>query len=335
MPKLFAPIQVGSLTVKNRVAFAPTGTGYAHPNGSVSDQNLCHYAARSKGGAGWITIEHGLVNFRYYKNGRIFTYDQEGYTAGLHDLAEAIHAFGAVAVVQLSLGVGRQSSSRRTGCELVSASPIPYLIEKGSVSRGFTAFEGTMGEVPRELSIQEIRELEESFVESADRIKRVGFDGIEIHGAHGYLLSSFPSPRTNQRQDEYGGSLENRLRLPLNLIEKTRQALGKNFLLGYRISGDEHVQGGLTLSDTVEIVKILADRGLDFIHLSSGTYEALKYLIPDKEGVILPEAIAIKEAVRIPVICPNIHDPQKARKAIEDGQIDMVSLSRPLLADPE
>ncbi|MCX5909017.1 MAG: hypothetical protein NTY64_18050, partial [Deltaproteobacteria bacterium] len=211
MAHLFDPIQVGTFQVKNRIVFAASGTGYAHHDGSVSDQNLCHYVARAKGGAGWITIEHGLVNDRYSNQGRLLAYHRESFTVGLRDLVETIHAFGALAVVQLSVGVGRQSSSRRTGTELVSASPLPYRIEKGSAPRGLKHFEGQVGEVPRELSTAEVRELEKAFVEAADRIRRVGFDGIEIHGAHGYLLASFLSPRTNGRRDEYGGSIEGRL----------------------------------------------------------------------------------------------------------------------------
>lgn len=140
MAQLFQSIQVGPFRVKNRIVFAATGTGYAHHNGSFSDQNLCHYVARAKGGAGWITIEHGFVNYRYSKQGRILAYDQESFTVGLRDLVEAIHFSGALAVVQLSLGVGRQSTSRRTGSELVSASPIIHdpqavrrAIEEGKV----------------------------------------------------------------------------------------------------------------------------------------------------------------------------------------------------------
>jgi len=335
MSKLFEPLQIGAYTVKNRIAFAPTGTGYVHPDGTVSDQNICHYVARAKGGAGWITIEHGLCTYTHMPSGTILAYHKESYTAGLGNLVEAIHAFGALAVVQLSLGLGRQTDTRRTGTELVSASPIPYRIKKGTAPRGLKHFEGKQGEVPRELSTEEVQELEKAFVECAERIKRVGFDGIEIHGAHGYLLASFLSPLTNHRKDEYGGSLENRLRLPLNLIRKTRQAVGKGFILGFRISGDEHVKGGLNLQNTVEIAKILSESGLGFIHLSSGIIESLKYMIPDKEGVMLPEAEEIKKAIRIPVICPNIHDPNEARRAVEQERIDMVSLSRPLLADPE
>lgn len=115
----------------------------------------------------------------------------------------------------------------------------------------------------------------------------------------------------------------------------SRQALGPDFLLGLRISGDEHVEGGLALGDNVAIAKILAGHGLDFIHLSSGSVEAMKYMFPEEDAVMLPEAEAMKKALPIPVICPNIHDPERARRAVEEGQVDMVSLSRPLLADPE
>jgi 2,4-dienoyl-CoA reductase-like NADH-dependent reductase (Old Yellow Enzyme family) len=335
MEKLFEPTRVGTKTAKNRLVFAATGTGYAHHNGSVSDQMLCHYSARAKGGAGWITIEHGFVDYRYWKQGRIPAYDQESFTVGLHDLAEVIHSFKALAVVQLSLGVGRQSTAMRAGTELVSASPVPYRVGQGSAPRGLKHFEGVIGEIPRELSTTEVKELEKGFVAAAERIARVGFDGIEIHGAHGYLLSSFLSPLTNRRGDEYGGSLEGRLRLSVHLIQKTRQALGKDFLLGYRISGAEHSPGGLSLEDTVEIAKVFSEAGLDFIHLSSGSIESMKYMIPEEEGVILPEAEGIKKAVAIPVICPNIHDPEKARQALDSGKADFISLSRPLLADPE
>jgi 2,4-dienoyl-CoA reductase-like NADH-dependent reductase (Old Yellow Enzyme family) len=195
--------------------------------------------------------------------------------------------------------------------------------------------EDSTGAAPRELKTAEVEELEELFVESVLRIKTAGFDGVEIHGAHGYLLAEFVSPRTNTRTDKYGGSFENRLTLPRTLIRKLRDRLGPDFVLGYRISGDEHVPGGLTLEDTKEIVPILVAEGLDFIHLSSGCMEAMRYLFPDKEGVILPEAKAIKEVSKVPVICPNIHTPSVAAQAVAEGQADMVSLCRSLIADPE
>ena len=173
------------------------------------------------------------------------------------------------------------------------------------------------------------------FRDSALCIKRAGFYGIEIHGAHGYLLAEFVSPLSNLRKDKYGGSFEKRLTLPRNLIRLVREHVGSDFILGYRISGDEHVAGGLSLNETKKILPILVNGALDFIHLSSGCMEALKYLYPEEEGVILPEAKAIKEVAEVPVICPNIHSPSLAAKIIDRGWADMVSLSRALIADPD
>lgn len=334
--KLFEPLKIGHLEVKNRIAFAPTGMGSAGPEGSITDQSICHYTARAKGGAGLIIVEHSLCTLKHWKAGvPILCFHSSNTMMWMKDLADAIHSFGAKAVVQLSLGLGKQTSPKVTGMELVSASPRPYFIPEGSAPRGLRHLEGVRGEVPRELTAEEVRELEGEFVSAAARIKKAGFDGVEIHGAHGYLLADFISPLVNGRDDIYGGSFEKRLTLPLNLIRKTREKTGQKFLVGFRISGDEHIAGGLTLKDNLRLVPILAGAGLDYIHLSSGRREALKSLFPEKEGVILAEAEAIKGTVDIPVICPNFHTPSFAEKAVQENRVDMVSLSRSLLADPE
>ena len=330
---LFEPIKIGSVTAKNRIAFAPTGMGRAAPDGSVTDQTLCNYVARSRGGAGWITVEHSLCTDRYGVGLLCFHSDRQ--LLGLRELSEAIHAFGAKAIVQLGLGFGRQGNPVRQGAGLVAPSLMPYRIEPGSTPRGLKWMDGSTGATPRELTTSEVENLEELYADSAGRIKKAGFDGIEIHGAHGYLLAQFVSPRTNTRTDRYGGSFEKRLSLPVNIIRKVRKRLGPDFVLGYRISGDEHTPGGLDLEDTKRIVPVLVEEGLDFIHLSSGCMEALKHLCPEEEGMILPEAIALKKVSRAPVICPNIHTPGLARKVINEGLVDMVSMSRQLIADPE
>ncbi len=334
--KLFEPIVIGSMEVKNRIAFAPTGMGTARSDGSVSDQGICHYAARAKGGAGLIIVEHSLCTLRHWRAGvPLVSFHSANSLVAARDLADAIHSFGAKAVVQLSLGLGRQASPKAAGTQLVGASSIPYHVLKGSTPRGLRHLEGVTGATPRELAAEEVAELEEEFISAAGRVKKAGFDGIEIHGAHGYLLADFISPLTNKRTDAYGGSFEKRLTLPLNLIRKTRKKVGDRFVLGFRISGDEHVEGGLALQDTLGVVSVLAEAGLDYIHLSSGRQDALKFLFPDAEGVILPEAEAVKKAVKVPVICPNIHDPLLAEKVVEEGRVDVLSLSRALLADPE
>lgn len=333
--KLFEPVRIGKLDVKNRVAFAPTGMGTAGPNGEITDQSLCHYIARAKGGAGWITVEHSLATDKHIK-GTLGFYSNLNFR-GMWELSHAVHAFGAAVVVQLSVGLGAQwFVGDRTDIELVAPSPIPFRVPEGSICRGFADWDGMEGEMPRELPTEEVEELEDHFVQTALRIQRAGFDGIEIHGAHGYLLAAFISPLSNQRNDKYGGSFEKRLTLPLNLYRKTREATGEDFAIGFRISGDEHVEGGLTIEDTCRIAAVLENEGIDFIHLSSGRYEALNYLFPDDEGLILSEARAVKQAVdKVPVICPNVHTPSLAEHAILEGMTDVVSLCRGLLADPE
>ena len=167
--------------------------------------------------------------------------------AGMYELARTIKAFGAAAVVQLSLGLGREPSP-----ELDPFGPSAVAVElaPGSMPKGLKLFEGFTSPPPKPLTVEEIEELVNLFIASALRIQNAGFDGIEIHGAHGYALAGFLSPHANQRTDKYGGSFEKRMTLALDLIRKTRQAVGDDFILGFRISGDEHITGGRTLAET-------------------------------------------------------------------------------------
>jgi 2,4-dienoyl-CoA reductase-like NADH-dependent reductase (Old Yellow Enzyme family) len=191
------------------------------------------------------------------------------------------------------------------------------------------------GETARPLTAEEIEELIRSAIRAARALKTAGFDGVELHGAHGYLLAEFVSPLFNQRQDEYGGSFEKRLTLSLRLIEGIRREAGDRFIIGYRQSGDEHVAGGLDLTTSVQVAQRLEAAGINYFHLSSGCSQALYWSFPDREGLLLPEAEAFKKALKIPVICPNVHRPDTAVKALEQGKTDVVSLSRSLLADPK
>jgi len=332
---LFKPITIGNLEVKNRIALAPTAMASCTIEGNPTDQNICHYAARAKGEVGWITIEHTVAQ-NLYSTGlpRILCLHDDRQVGEWADLAEAIHRAGARAVVQLSLGIGRQGSNRWDGKDLVAPSPINYIVAEGSAPKQMKGIEGRSSRTPRALSTEEIKNLIDLFVSAAGIIKNAGFDGIEIHGAHGYLLAQFLSPLSNQRDDEYGGDFDRRMRLPRDVIGKTRNALGDDFVIGYRISGDEHTDGGITLEDTLEIVPLLVAEGLDFIHLSSGWNGALRWMFPKREGVILEEAEEVKKVSKVPVICPNFHDPETADRALKDGKIDLVSLSRALIADP-
>lgn len=320
--------------MKNRIAFAPTGMAQGGPNGEVTDQNLCHYVARAQGGAGLIVVEHTLITYKYSK-GPLGMYDNSSFR-GWWEISHAIHHYGARVVVQLGLGHGAQTSTtRRPDIVLVAPSDVPLRIGEGTSPVGFKAWEGTTWETPRPLTIPEIVALEDAFVAAAQRAQRAGFDGVELHGAHGYLLSSFLSPYSNKRTDEYGGSFEKRLTLGKNLIRKTRAAAGKDFIVGLRLSAQEHIEGGYNLNEGCKIAEALAKEGLDYIHASTGRFESMKYTLPKEEGAILPEAAALKKAVSIPVICPNIHTPETGEQALKEGLVDAISLSRGLIADPE
>ena len=334
-PHLFEPTTIGNLQVKNRIALAPTAMGTCTIDGDITDQVICHYVARAKGEVGWITIEHTIAQNAYsIALPRILLLYDDRQVGEWAALARAVKSCGAKAIVQLSLGAGRQGSNRWDDKDLVAPSAIEYTIAEGSAPKPMKGVEGRSSKTPRALTTVEVERLEDLFVAAARIVKNAGFDGLEIHGAHGYLLAQFVTPLSNQREDAYGGDFDKRLTLPLNIIRKTRAALGDKFTIGYRISGDEHTPGGLTLEDTLRIVPILVDEGLDFVHLSSGWNGALRYMFPEQEGVILEEASEVKKVSSVPVLCPNFHDPETAENTLKEGMVDMVSLSRALIADP-
>ena len=332
--RLAEPFSIGTVEVKNRIAFAPANMGHAGPNGEVTDQALCHYVCRAQGGAGLIVVEHALVTWDYSKSA-FGMYDDLGLRAWW-ELAHAIRHYGSRAVVQLGLGHGPQTSrARRPDADVVGPSGGAERIPEGSACAGFRDWEGTGWDAPRPLAEWELVRLEDRFVAAAERARRVGFDGVEIHGAHGYLLNSFLSPRSNRRTDAYGGSFEKRLTLARNVVRKTREALGPDFVIGLRLSAQQHVEGGYGLEEGCRIARAVAEEGLDYIHTSTGGLQALRAMLPDEEGGLLPEAAALKKAVEIPVLCPNIHTPAAGEAALREGLVDAVSPCRALIADPE
>ncbi|OGW17266.1 MAG: hypothetical protein A3G93_09425 [Nitrospinae bacterium RIFCSPLOWO2_12_FULL_45_22] len=334
LEKLFEPIKIKNLPIENRICYAPTGKAHCTEDGhQVTDQAICYYVARAKGGTGLLIVEACIALPKYAWLGRILGCWDDSQLAGLRNLAEAIHAAGAKAVVQVTLGLGSQAMFPIKG-EVVAPSDVPSRIGKGTAPRGLGFMDGVVGTTPRPLTKEEIVELEDAYVAGAERIKKAGFDGIEVHGCHGYLIAEFISPYSNKRQDEYGGSFENRLRLAKNLLHKTREKVGADFIIGFRMSGDEHIEGGYNIEEGQRIAKELEKAGVDYIHMSSGRYEVWNRMFPDEEGTMLDDTKAIKQAVGIPVICPNIHNPLTGEKALQKGIVDMISLSRGLIADP-
>jgi NAD(H)-dependent 7beta-hydroxy-3-oxo-delta4-cholenoic acid oxidoreductase len=323
---LFTPIRIGSLEIKNRIALPPMTLGYGVPEGTVSQKHINYYEARAQGGAGLIITEaacvhagrkYGLVPLGLYDDMQIRSWSE---------LAEAVHRHGAKLGVQL-MDPGPESIMMLTGLRPVGPSPV--------VGRGL------FREVPRELSIDEIQAIVEDFAEATRRAKEAGLDAVEIHAAHGYaLVGSFLSPFFNKRTDRYGGSLEGRLRLLLEIIDAIRARVGGDFPIIVRMSGDERRTGGRTLQESQFIARILVEAGVDALEVSGGTVPTVFWAVVPPSGTPLALnaefAQAMKQVVDVPVICVGrINSPRIAEFLLETGRTDLVSMGRALHADPE
>lgn len=320
--RLFEEGRVGRMTVKNRIVMPPMATNYAGPSGEPTERLISYYAERAKGGAGLIIVENVQVKYPQGKNVACqLRLDKNKYVPGFQELAEAAHAHQARIFIQIH-HAGRQYHDIE-GEEGVAPSGIP---------------DGFLQQPVRALTPEEIQDLVERFSETALRAKMAGMDGVEFHGAHGYLINEFMSPHTNQRIDEWGGTFERRMRFPLKIIERTREKVGPRFPLSFRFSADEFVPGGITLDDAKEIARYLEDAGVDVLHVSSGIYESMPRILEPMrfaEGWRSYLAAEIKKAVKIPVITVGqIRSPEVAERILEEGLADFVALGRTLIADP-
>lgn len=321
--KLFEPGKIGRMEVKNRIVFPPCTTNFAGPAGEVTDRLIKYYAERARGGAGLIIIENTQVKYPEGKNVSCqLRLDNDKYVAGYQELAEAVHLYGA-RVFQQVHHAGRQVHNTE-GVQPVAPSAIPC---------GFL-------QIPvKELTSDEIWDLVERFSETALRVKKAGMDGVEFHGAHGYLIGQFMSPHTNQRIDEWGGTFERRMKFLGEIIKRTRLKVGPDFPLCLRYSADEFVPGGLTLEDGKNIALMAEAAGIDVLDVSCGIYESMHTLLEPmrfQEGWRTYIADEIKKLVKIPVITVGqIKTPAFANKVLKEGKADFVALGRPLIADPE
>ena len=332
---IFEPMNIGEIQLDNRIALAPTYVGMGDETGMVTDQQLCYYYTRATGGVGLVIVEITGVTGRFaFIAGRGLGAASDRSIPGLRDLARVIHWGGAKAFIQLAPGHGAQAMRHHKRRPLVGPSDVPALIQGDGLPKTLQGIAKTSPERPRPLEVEEIIGLKEAMVRAAVRAKRAGFDGIEVHGAHGYLLCQFTSPYYNRRTDDYGGSPEKRWRLSLETIHGIKETVGKRFVVGYRFSAREWIPGGLDLPESIEMAKALQGAGADYLSVSQGCYGAATHLFPAGEGAITEDAAAIRDAVSIPVMCPNFQDPDRVAEAISNGSVDLAALSRPLLADP-
>jgi len=324
MGKLFEPIKIGTMKLRNRIVMPPMGTNFASEDGFVTKRLVNYHVERAKGGVGLIIVEGAYVEPRGKGSVRQLAVDHDNKVSGLKELAASIQANGAKAALQLFHG-GRQSHSLIIGTQPVSASEV---------------FCRTTQETPRALTIEEIQDVIEAFAEGVRRTKAAGFDAVEIHGAHGYLINQFLSPLTNKRTDKYGRDVKDRTRFLLEILKLARDKVGSNYPILCRINGDDYIEGGLTLEETKEIAQMLEAAGVDALHISGGIYDSpvpvgtAPMAVP--RGHMVHLAAGIKRVVSVPVIAVGrINDPELAEKILQEGKADLISMGRALLADPE
>ena len=322
LDKLFSPFSIGTLKMQNRIVMPPMATHYATAGGFVTERQIAYYVERAKGGVGYITIEHTGILQQGKASPNMLLISTDEHASGIEKLIGAVHGVGGKIIVQIN-HAGRQTVSAVTGSPIVGPSPIPC---------------PTRDEIPRELSLGEIKDIIEAFSVAAQRVKEAGADGVELHMAHGYLICSFLSPFSNQRADQYGGDIQGRARFAVEVLRSVRNRVGPDFPIICRLSGDEYVDGGLKIEETREIAKILEKEGADALHVSACNAASVYLNHPSyyvEEGVFVHLARAIKSEVHIPVTTVGrIRTPVMADQIIRDGKADLVSMGRALIADP-
>ena len=321
-PNIFEPLTVKRTTIRNRIAMTPMGTNYGEANGEMSNRHMNYYSLRAKGGVGLIILENANIEYPVGSNGTSqIRIDHDSYMPRYYQLVESLHKDGATVAIQIN-HAGASASSARTGVETVSSSDVP-------TKAG--------GEIPRPMTKEEILTTVKKYAEAARRIQAIGFDAIEIHCGHSYLMSQFISPYYNKRTDEFGGSVENRLRFPRMVLEAVRKEVGPWFPIIVRVSAEERVPGGNTLEDTLEYLEYL-DEFVDMYDVSCGLNPSLQYQI---DSNFLPDgwrsymSRAVKDKFGKPVInTGNYRDPKTVEKVLESGDVDIVGMGRGLIADP-
>lgn len=321
---LFQPIQIGKLKLKNRMVFPPMNTNYSNENGAPMELMMDYYARRAKGGAGLVVVESTTIDPTSRNHGAQSQFSDTSYIPLYSKLVDKVHRYGAKVAIELT-HFGADGTVSSGGLE-----PAPSNV----TSRGAQY-------AVREMTIDDIHAMQKQYVQAVVNAKSAGFDAVTFHAAHGNIMPEFFSTLYNKRTDWYGGSLENRARFAREIVEQTRAAVGPNFPLIMRISGDEYIEGGRTIEETVEICRIMEKAGIDCFDVSGGIqasyiFSIAPYNLPGLHGFMMPSAKAIKEAVSVPVIgVGGVRDPELAEKFLEEGYADLIALGRSFIADPD
>lgn len=322
MPKntiLFSPGKIGKLTIRNRIIMPAMQTRGADNDGFVTNRLIDYYAERAKGGAGLIVVQQSFAWPEAKLRRGIALWDDK-YISRLSDLAGAVKNYGARVAIQLG---SRGTLQEYEGLDSVAPSAEPF---------------SWMGKPPRELTREDIEFYINAFVEAACRVKKAGFDAVELHCAHGHLLSMFLSPHSNYRSDEYGGSVENRTRFARSIIEQIKVVLGKDFPILVRMNGSDFIEGGIEINEAVEQARLFVESGADALSISGSCHETIYHHIPSylfPPGNLVHLAHPIKKVVNVPVVTVSkINQPEFAEQILAEGKADFVAIGRPLIADP-
>jgi len=327
-PKLFQPGEISGIRIRNRIVMLPMGGYFPDFSSAVTDRSIAYYADRAKGGAGLIIVGVTRVTpLAEPAHIPLFNLSDDKLLPGHYHLVEAVHSYGAKIGIQLYHGGSQVPMAAYGGRQ----PPSPSGIQQFDVS-------GQPLSLPRPMNRGEIYQMIYYFAAAGTRAKRAGYDLVEIHGAHGYLVGSFMSPATNKRTDEFGGSLENRMRFAVEIIKEIHRLTGDNYPVGVRIDADEFIPGGITTRESPAMAKILEEAGAAYINISSGTYASqhkMNDVMRSEEGWKIPQWLAIKEAVTIPTIAGGGNrTPEFCERLIAEGKADFVGLARQMLADP-
>lgn len=324
MAYLLKPLKIGKLELSNRLAMPPMATRSAGPSGEVSRELLDYYDEKSKGGyIGLIIIEHSFIASEGKASEQQLSISEDSVIEPLKQLSGIIHNNGSKAVMQIN-HAGASAKREVTGMDAVAPSVVPGLMQKLNK-------EGM--HIPRELSKEEIKGIVKAFGNAARRVKEAGFDGVEIHSAHGYLLDQFFSPLSNRRSDEYGGSVQNRIRIHLEVIEEVKNAVGDDFTIILRLGAADYLPGGADIEDSIIAAEEFEKAGVDILDISGGL---IGYNIPGLtgEGYFSTLTEAIKKVVCMPVVLTGgITQAQAAERLLAEGKADIIGVGRAILND--
>ena len=335
-PHLFSPLRIGHVELPNRICHVPTDISSADADGSVNQRVITYHEQVAKGGCGFIIVGASTPD---RATGRptvtCISVDEDPLIPGLSELAEAMHRHGARCAVQIQ-HPGRQAAWPRKG--LMSASD--QLVDiPGSAGHEVVYAEAmARGKSIRAMTIEEIYKLVEKFAEGAWRVQQAGFDCVELHAAHGYLIAQFMSPYVNKRNDRFGGSFINRMRFVLEIVNQIKQKCGRDYPIGVRYSGEEWIEGARELEESVRVAQLLQEHGVAFVDISAGIFEAPAAVMDPMyypQGWNTYAAEAVKKCVTIPVITSHtLRDPDYCERILAEGRADLVGLSRQMIADP-